>query len=142
MIPDLHFISGWAVPVGAWEPVRQTLASTVNMIVYEPAGWLADPPAPSPDAYLGGWSLGGLLALQTAAAQPAAWRGLLLVGATARFCRGPDQEWGTPPRYLDRMIRKLDTAPKEVLGRFLRPQRPAAWSGGNELRPMDRVRSP
>lgn len=136
-MPELHFISGWGVPVSAWGDVIEHLASHVHMTVYEAAAWKTDPPPPVRGAYLGGWSLGAQLAMAAAAAHPETWRGLLLLSATARFCRDADQPWGSPPRHLDRMSRKLASAPSRVLNDFYdlcaapHPQDPATrerWS--------------
>jgi pimeloyl-[acyl-carrier protein] methyl ester esterase len=68
-----------------------------------------------------GWSMGSLLALQTAKELGERVKGLVLIGGTANFCH-PNPAWGWSPRIVERMRRKLSTDPEQVYKEFMRSQ--------------------
>ena len=65
-----------------------------------------------------GWSLGGMVAIEAAAASPEAICGLVLVSTTARFCSSDDYAPGTPPAVLRAMRQNLPVNPEAVLADF------------------------
>ena len=67
---------------------------------------------------LGGWSLGALLALDAAIADPTRWDGLALVSATARFCADGEGHPGAAPRALRAMQASLARRRGAVLLEF------------------------
>ena len=70
-------------------------------------------------SYLLGWSMGGMVALETAAHCPDRVVGLILVGATAKFCSDENDPWGIPPQRLRAMGVALRQDPVPVLSQFL-----------------------
>lgn len=67
---------------------------------------------------LAGWSLGGMLAMQTARAVPERIAGLVLISSTPRFCSGPDWPHGQASSRVRAMRRRLPSHPLEVLVPF------------------------
>jgi pimeloyl-[acyl-carrier protein] methyl ester esterase len=67
---------------------------------------------------LAGWSLGALLALDAALAEPGRFAGLALVSGTARFCADGEGHPGTEPRALRAMSARLGRDPDPVLRAF------------------------
>ena len=109
--PFFLVISGWGFPPAAWEPARQCAAPVCELRVLDPLD-LLDPataglaanaierlhhalPSNRP-CFLGGWSLGAIIALQCARELAPGIVGLLLISATLRFCRHYDHPWGPP----------------------------------------------
>lgn len=108
MKPPLLLIAGWAFPAAALEPLAERLATlfttrTIAADEFDPHAPLAVP------THLLGWSLGGMLALEAAAAQPALVQSLFLINTTPRFTTATDWPHGLPPaevRALSRALRK------------------------------------
>jgi pimeloyl-[acyl-carrier protein] methyl ester esterase len=77
-----------------------------------------------------GWSLGGLIALDTILSRPSRIRALVLVSSTPRFCQGPDYDGGVPLATLRAMKIALQHDPVPTLRQFHRmvhaPDVPAA----------------
>ena len=70
-------------------------------------------------SYLLGWSMGGMVALETAARYPDRVAGLILVGSTAKFCSDEDYPQGIPAQHLRAMVAALRKHPAPVLSQFL-----------------------
>jgi pimeloyl-[acyl-carrier protein] methyl ester esterase len=70
--------------------------------------------------FIAGWSLGGMIALETAFHRPDLFNGLVLISSTAKFCSGPGWPAGIPPAVLRTMTRKFKRDRKEVLRDFFR----------------------
>lgn len=134
MKPSLLLISGWAFPASAWEPIVHPLEATWQVRVLGAdtvlAGWTPgqDPdvvagrirshlPSSSP-CVLGGWSLGGMLALEAAPRLTRELAGVLLISTTPRFCRDETQDWGVPEAAVRAMTAGLRNAPGETLQQF------------------------
>jgi len=66
-----------------------------------------------------GWSLGGLLAMQTAALAPQRFKALVLVGSTARFTQANDWAHAQPTGLLALFSAALARNPTDVLQRFV-----------------------
>jgi pimeloyl-[acyl-carrier protein] methyl ester esterase len=114
----LVFLHGWGFGPEVWS--RWTDAFPGRPVALFDAGYFGSAqmtlPA-NPDGWIGvGHSLGfaRLLSMNTR------WRGLIGLGAFLRFCPAPGRNSGTPAEVLDAMLTRLDTAPSDVLTRFLR----------------------
>ncbi|MDR1889936.1 MAG: alpha/beta hydrolase [Zoogloeaceae bacterium] len=71
-----------------------------------------------PVCRLGGWSLGGMLALACAQAAPERIRGLTLTGCTPSFIQREGWEWGRPPAELQAFMLKIRQDAAAILPRF------------------------
>ncbi len=65
-----------------------------------------------------GWSMGGMVALETVAHHPGLVSSLVLVAATARFCSGDGYAAGVPVRSLRAMLQGLKQDRRLTLSRF------------------------
>ena len=98
-------------------------------------------------ADLVGWSLGAMLALEAAAANPEAVRSLVLISACGAFVRLPDNPRGKDRRIIRRMKRRLGADPAGLIADFQREMfgpgreelyesfRQTAGAGGLEMAP-------
>ena len=132
-------ITGWGFGPRSLQPLAEALAPGFPTQVLAPAslaGAGGDAQAPSPGGrfadglarriaglerppVLIGWSLGALIALETALLAPQNVAALVLIGATARFTRAPGYPPGTPARLLEAMIARLEEQPQAVVGDFI-----------------------
>jgi pimeloyl-[acyl-carrier protein] methyl ester esterase len=115
MRPLVLMIAGWAHPAAALRPLADALAAFAA-----PRLVAADEALPKlhEPAFLLGWSLGGLRALDAALTTPEQWPGLILVGTTARFCAAPDYPHGPGTARLRAMKAALRKTPEPVLRQF------------------------
>ena len=146
-------ISGWAFPPEAWEFVCKQWESIWNVRIISASSLLRDSdpsslrsdivrgirahlPADRP-CFLGGRSLGGMLALECAASLREELSGLLLISTTPHFCQDKKQGWGMPKANLRAMIQGLRRNARETLERFYassafpnapNPQEVNAWT--------------
>jgi pimeloyl-[acyl-carrier protein] methyl ester esterase len=131
--PSLVFFSGWAYPPEVVEPFLAGLRGTFDLRLAAAEsfleGALPTPPdaarafleeLPLPDGrtFLAGWSLGGMLAMEMAAAAGPRISGLVLAGTTPRFCAGADFLAGAQEKQLRSMMLGLKRDPRKVLERF------------------------
>jgi len=131
--PSLVFISGWAFPPEAVEPFLGGLRDAFDFrlvpaesllegaVLTSPDAartFLEDLPSPSSRIFLAGWSLGGMLAMEVAAAAGPRISGLVLAGTTPRFCAGPDFPAGAEEKQIRSMMLGLKRDPRKVLDRF------------------------
>lgn len=65
-----------------------------------------------------GWSMGGMVALETAARRPESIGALVLIGASARFCRDQDFPEGVPAPHVRAMAQELKRDRRLTLKRF------------------------
>ena len=65
-----------------------------------------------------GWSAGGIVALEVACENPELIEGLVLIGATPKFCTGDGYPWGIDARNVRAMVFQIRKDPKAVLYRF------------------------
>jgi pimeloyl-[acyl-carrier protein] methyl ester esterase len=70
-------------------------------------------------AWLCGWSLGGLLAMQAALREPERFAGLVLIAATPSLVRRPHWDHAVEPAMLKAMAMELAGDPVAVVQRFL-----------------------
>ena len=118
---DLVLLHGWSLNLRVWDTVVHELAPHFRVIAIDLPGhghsdW--DPRAITPAAQawrvhetlaplterytLLGWSLGGQLALDLAAALPAGVERLVLIATTPKFLKSPTWRCGTPRPLLAR----------------------------------------
>ena len=101
----------------AWDGLR-VLTPTIP---YWDPGWLTDylQRLPLEDGVLVGWSLGGMLLVETLVHLPAAPAAVVLVGVAAVFCRRQDHPWGPKPATVRAMRQALKNDPHQVLREFV-----------------------
>lgn len=151
--PDVVLLHGWSLNLRVWDGLVRALAPRFRLIAIDLPGhgrsdW--DPRAATPAAQawrvhetvarlsehytLLGWSLGGQLALDLAAALPAAVERLVLIGTTPRFLVGPNWRCGTPRPLLARLAHRLHAEGERAVYDFL-----AQLSRGSAPRTAARV---
>lgn len=135
--PIICWIHGWSSSPRVWAPVTQRLATArhtfpsfsavahadefVPAVVdslpqnHDVKNDLSDPP--STRSILVGWSLGGMVALDLAAADAAPVSGIVLFNTTARFV-SRDFRCGWPDSALRRMKTRLKSGPDELIDEF------------------------
>jgi pimeloyl-[acyl-carrier protein] methyl ester esterase len=65
-----------------------------------------------------GWSAGAIVALEVTCESPGSLKGLVLIGATPKFCAEEGYSWGVAARNVRAMIMQVRKEPRAVLGRF------------------------
>lgn len=135
-------ITGWACPPGRLAPLAQQLETALGAevvcldVLHLPRSAGRREPGDIPSTYavrlnehiqnvpghalLVGWSMGGMIALEQAACFPDEVAGVVLIGSTARFCRGHDYPHGQSALRVQAMIGGLKLAPDRTLSRFYR----------------------
>ena len=113
--PELVLIHGWGLGPAAWDAARPALEARFNVTSLALPGYGDAAPEPVsfietasrfaariPDgAYVCGWSLGAMLALQIAAQTKRPLAGLMLIGATPSFSKRTDWLPAQEPALLD-----------------------------------------
>ena len=130
--PDLALLHGWGLHGGAWNGARERLARrfTLHVVDLPGHGRSAHVPVDSfeaavarvaavvpREAFLCGWSLGGLFAQRLAAMQPIA--GLALVAATPCFTTRGDWPHAMKPATLAAFARGLHEDRERTLRDFV-----------------------
>jgi pimeloyl-[acyl-carrier protein] methyl ester esterase len=136
--PDLVLLHGWSLNLRVWQDLARELTEHFRVIAIDLPGhgrsdW--DPHASTPAAQawrvhetlasltgryaLLGWSLGGQLALDLAAAMPAEIVRLVLVATTPKFVAAPGWRCGTPRQLLARLTHRLHTEGERAVSDFL-----------------------
>jgi pimeloyl-[acyl-carrier protein] methyl ester esterase len=136
-------VADHTVAIAGWAETEESLARfvarfpaeviSVHSLLRECAGQ-KDQPADIPSIYaralaarlagmkstatLVGWSMGGMVALETAIHFPTLVRQLILVSTSAKFCSAPDYPHGVSPAVLRAMIQGLRRDRRETLERF------------------------
>ncbi len=135
MKPPMIILSGWAYPAKSMQPLADALADHFDIRLVSPhelavraaagkrrtayaEGLLALLKERAEPCCLLGWSMGGMVALETAAEAPARVAGLILVSTTAKFCSDEDYPCGTPERNLRALAIALKKDPATVLSQF------------------------
>lgn len=123
MKPHSILISGWAHPAESLLPLADHLSSwsVPHLLPPDPLVLRETLETYSGEEkiFLAGWSLGGLLALEAALSSPKGVAGLVLVNATARFCRDKDYPSGTPEAELRALTRAVRRTPAATIAGFL-----------------------
>lgn len=149
--PTLVLLHGWGLNVRVWDGLTAALCDRFRIIAVDLPGhgrspWLAQRSSLAGQAAqvretiaaitqeysLLGWSLGGQIALQLAAAQEPAAPGrparaaavsrLVLIATTPRFTSGPGWPHGSPPERLAAQAQGLQTDYRRTVSDFLELQ--------------------
>ena len=142
--PTLALLHGWGLNLRVWDGLAAALCDRFRMVAVDLPGhgrspWLPERSSLAAQAQqvheavaaiagtycLLGWSLGGQIALQLAAAQPipaAAIERLVLIAATPRLGAAPDWPHGAPPERLAEQSLGLRTDYRRTVGDFLELQ--------------------
>jgi len=136
-LPRLILISGWAHDSSAMEYLRKCLKNTADVSAVSTGDlWSAKTQIRAPSSYaqnlaklieksgsqvfIAGWSLGGIIALETAAYRPDLVAGLILISSTAKFITGENWTSGVPPGALRAMTAMLKHNPRGVFRTFFK----------------------
>jgi pimeloyl-[acyl-carrier protein] methyl ester esterase len=132
--PALVLLHGWAMHGGIFAPLAERLRTRYTLHLVDLPGHgraradaqplelapvAAALAAQLPRAIWVGWSLGGLVALQVAQAHPERVRGLAMLAAPPRFCRGDGWEAGMDPAVFAQFGADLGRDFAGTLDRFL-----------------------
>jgi pimeloyl-[acyl-carrier protein] methyl ester esterase len=136
--PDVVLLHGWSLNLGVWESLARELAARFRVIAIDLPGhgrsdWDPRTSTPAAQAWrvhetlaaltgryaLLGWSLGGQVALDLAAAMPAEIVRLVLVATTPKFVAAPGWRCGTPRQLLARLTHRLHTEGERAVRDFL-----------------------
>lgn len=132
--PDLVLLHGWAMHSGIWGGVRDQLAQQYRLhLVDLPGHGLS--PACEPgtleqivalisdilpeNCMIGGWSLGGQIAVELALREPYRIHKLILISTTPCFARRDDWDWGMDHRLLLLFMENLKKNYATTINRFL-----------------------
>jgi pimeloyl-[acyl-carrier protein] methyl ester esterase len=139
--PDLVLLHGWGLNLRVWDGLTRELENSFRVIAVDLPGhgrsaW--DPKARTPaeqawqvhatlssisDRYnLLGWSLGGQIAIDLAAAMPGSVARLVLVATTPRFAASEDWSYGMPATALEKLATQLRSNYKRTVSEFLELQ--------------------
>jgi pimeloyl-[acyl-carrier protein] methyl ester esterase len=118
--PDLVLLHGWGLNLRVWDGLAGQLEKRFRLIAMDLPGhgrseWNPNARTPAEQAWrvhatlasvserysLLGWSLGGQIALDLAAAMPGQVERLALVATTPRFAASADWPYGMPPSSLE-----------------------------------------
>lgn len=130
--PTLILISGWACTPPVLSGLAEQLERRFLVITTSTGELWSGSPKDSPytggllellksvgtNAIVTGWSMGGMVALETAIRHPGLIRFLVLIGACARFCSAPGNPVGVQPAQLRSMAREMKRNRQQVLSRF------------------------
>lgn len=148
--PDLVLIHGWGLGPQAWSAALPALAMRFDVTSLALPGYGNTQSHPRPSfietatqfaesipesAYVCGWSLGALLALQMAALAPQRLSGLILVGGTASFVQRTGWEAAQPPSLLDAFCDAISQDAAGTLQRFIA----LINQGDTQARPIGRM---
>ena len=139
--PDLVLLHGWGLNLRVWDGLVRELVNSFRLITVDLPGhgrssWDPKARTPAEQAWqlhttleplskryaLLGWSLGGQIALDLAAAVPGSVERLVLVATTPRFVAAPDWPFGMPATALEKMASQLRTNYKRTVSDFLELQ--------------------
>ncbi len=139
--PDLVLLHGWGLNLRVWDGLVQEMRDRFRMITIDlpghgRSGWNAGRGTPAEQAWLIhsslasisscysllGWSLGGQIALDLAAAMPAQIDRLILIAATPRFAASPDWPYGMQPAAITKLATQLRDDYQGTVSDFLELQ--------------------
>jgi pimeloyl-[acyl-carrier protein] methyl ester esterase len=150
--PDLVLLHGWGLNVRVWDGLVGELRDRYRMIAVDLPGhgqsaWSAGRGTPAEQAWLLhstlasvsngysllGWSLGGQIALDLAAAMPSQIDRLVLVAATPRFAQSPDWPYGMQPAVITKLATQLRQDYRRTVSDFLELQVRGSIEGSGVL---------
>lgn len=147
--PRLLLLTGWAMHPASLTPLvnalgqlKQPIAADViqlpNLLESTLEDWMQhvfsrlaplQEQTPHPP-WVGGWSLGGMLATRLAAQAPDCFRGVVSLAANARFVATPDWPSAMPPPTFDGFMQRYQQSAATTLRRFSRLCRQGETTGG------------
>jgi pimeloyl-[acyl-carrier protein] methyl ester esterase len=150
--PDLVLLHGWGLNVRVWDGLVGELRDRYRMIAVDlpghgRSGWNAGRGTPAEQAWLLhstlasvsnrysllGWSLGGQIALDLAAAMPGQIDRLVLVAATPRFAQSADWPYGMQPAVITKLATQLRQDYRQTVSDFLELQVRGSIEGSGVL---------
>jgi len=150
--PDLVLLHGWGLNIRVWDGLVQELGDRFRMIAVDLPGhgrsaWGAGGGTPAEQAWLIhttlasvsnrysllGWSLGGQIALDLAAAMPGQIDKLVLVAATPRFVQSADWPYGMQPAAITKLATQLRQNYRQTVRDFLELQVRGSIEGSSVL---------
>lgn len=139
--PDLVLLHGWGLNLRVWDGLTRELAKSFRVIAVDLPGhgrspWNPKARTPAEQAWqvhatlasrsdrysLLGWSMGGQIAIDLAAAMPGSVERLVLVATTPRFAASDDWPHGMPAATLEKLATQLRTNYKRTVSEFLELQ--------------------
>jgi pimeloyl-[acyl-carrier protein] methyl ester esterase len=150
--PDLVLLHGWGLNVRVWDGLVEELRDRFRMIAIDLPGhgrsaaasghgtpaeqaWLIHQTLSSVSVRysLLGWSLGGQIALDLAAAMPWQIEKLVLVATTPKFVAAPDWPYGMAESTVTKLATQLRTDYERTVGDFLELQVRGSLEGAGAL---------
>jgi pimeloyl-[acyl-carrier protein] methyl ester esterase len=139
--PDLVLLHGWGLNLRVWDGLVEELRDRFRMITVDlpghgRSGWKAIRGTPAEQAWLVhatlasvsnsytllGWSLGGQIALDLAAAMPVQIERLILIATTPRFAAAPDWPYGMAAAAITKLATQLRNDYRQTISDFLELQ--------------------
>lgn len=139
--PDLVLLHGWGLNLRVWDGLTRELAKSFRVIAVDLPGhgrspWNPKARTPAEQAWqvhatlasrsdrylLLGWSMGGQIAIDLAAAMPGSVERLVLVATTPRFAASEDWPHGMAAATLEKLATQLRTNYKRTVSEFLELQ--------------------
>jgi len=132
--PDLVLLHGWAMHSGIWGSVRESLAQRFRLHLIDLPGhglssfsepgtldhWVETVSETLPQrCMLGGWSLGGQIAMELALRQPQRIDKLVLISTTPSFAKRDDWQAGMEHKLLQLFLENLKLNYVTTINRFL-----------------------
>jgi pimeloyl-[acyl-carrier protein] methyl ester esterase len=158
--PDLVLLHGWGLNVRVWDGLVAELRDRFRLIAVDLPGhgkspWTPGRNTPAEQAWLLhssltpistrysllGWSLGGQIALDLAAAMPAQIDKLVLVATTPRFTAAPDWPYGMKLEVITKMATQLRQDYQRTVRDFLDLQVRGSIDGTSVVEQMRRALS-
>jgi len=153
--PDLVLLHGWGLNVRVWDGLVQEMRGRFRLIAVDLPGhgkspWTSGRVTPAEQAWLLhstlspisnrysllGWSLGGQIALDLAAAMPAQIDKLVLVATTPRFVATPDWPYGMKLEVITKMATQLREDYQQTVRDFLDLQVRGSMDGTSVVEQM------
>ena len=134
-LPRLILISGWAYDASSMAKLAKGLETAADVSSVSTADLWDSIPGAGPSSvyaqnlekmiqnndgpvFLAGWSLGGMIALETACRRPGLVAGMILISSTPKFCSGPEWGAGARPAALRAMEMEFKRDARKTLSSF------------------------
>ncbi|MBK6957659.1 MAG: pimeloyl-ACP methyl ester esterase BioH [Nitrosomonas sp.] len=132
--PDLVLLHGWAMHSGIWSGVQEQLSLQFRLHLIDlPGHGLSPASEPGTLNHLveiitkilpehcivGGWSLGGQIAMELALREPKRVKQLILISTTPCFAKRDDWKWGMEHKLLQLFLENLKLNYATTINRFL-----------------------
>ncbi|SFE88594.1 pimeloyl-ACP methyl ester esterase BioH [Nitrosomonas sp. Nm166] len=132
--PDLVLLHGWAMHSGIWDGIRDQLSQQFRLHLVDLPGHGLSPACKAGDldhlveilteiiperCTVGGWSLGGQIAIELALREPKHVQKLILISTTPCFAKRDDWEWGMEHKLLQLFLENLKQNYATTINRFL-----------------------